>query len=44
MVNWHNMKRYAMYENFHIAGEDDGYRLHVGNYSGTAGIVHIFQK
>ncbi|KAG0715512.1 Angiopoietin-1 [Chionoecetes opilio] len=28
---------YALYDRFYVEGEDEGYRLHVSGYSGTAG-------
>ena len=34
LEDWDNNTRYAVYENFYITHETDGYRLHIGNYSG----------
>ena len=35
--SWENERVYARYERFAVGSETDGYRLTVGNYSGTAG-------
>ncbi|KAK3108614.1 hypothetical protein FSP39_011871 [Pinctada imbricata] len=37
LVNWDNIAGYALYENFSITDENDGYRLRIGTYSGNAG-------
>ena len=37
LQDWDDNIRYAEYEQFSISGEDDGYRLSIGAYSGDAG-------
>ena len=37
LEDWDGNKRYAMYTEFSISGEADGYRLSIGAYSGDAG-------
>ena len=37
LEDWDGTKKYAQYADFSISGEDDGYRLSVGSYSGDAG-------
>ena len=35
MEDWEGNTKYAVYEDFYITDESDGYRLHCGMYSGT---------
>ncbi|NXO87720.1 FGL1 protein, partial [Sitta europaea] len=37
LMDWHGERRYAIYENFQLANEQDNYRLWFGTYSGNAG-------
>ena len=37
LFDWAGAHRYAKYAHFHVAGEDDNYRLNVGHYAGNAG-------
>ena len=37
MEDFDGEKRFALYQDFRISSEADGYRLHAANYSGTAG-------
>ncbi|NWH48164.1 FGL1 protein, partial [Fregata magnificens] len=37
LMDWHGERRYAVYENFQLANEQDNYRLWFGTYSGNAG-------
>jgi len=37
LVTYNRSWAYAEYSHFHIGKEDDGYRLNVSDYSGTAG-------
>ncbi|XP_035240260.1 fibrinogen-like protein 1 [Anguilla anguilla] len=37
LMDWKGERKYAMYENFRIADEEDKYRLQFGMYSGQAG-------
>ena len=37
MTDINNRSGYALYSNFSVGGESDGYRLHVTGYSGDAG-------
>ncbi|KAK3101055.1 hypothetical protein FSP39_000613 [Pinctada imbricata] len=37
LVNRDNIARYAVYEHFSIGGENSGYRLSIGTYSGNTG-------
>ncbi|NXF71729.1 FGL1 protein, partial [Sclerurus mexicanus] len=37
LMDWHGETRYAVYENFQLANEQDNYRLWFGTYSGNAG-------
>ncbi|ESP02874.1 hypothetical protein LOTGIDRAFT_185616 [Lottia gigantea] len=37
LVNWKKEKRQAMYKDFWIDEEDDGYKLHIEGYDGDAG-------
>ncbi|KAK4315076.1 hypothetical protein Pmani_013670 [Petrolisthes manimaculis] len=37
MVDFKLGPKYALYQEFRVGPESDGYRLHVANYSGTAG-------
>ncbi|XP_067389797.1 angiopoietin-2-like [Emydura macquarii macquarii] len=35
--DWDSNEAYSLYEHFHLAGEEQSYRLHAWDYSGTAG-------
>ncbi|XP_029892483.1 fibrinogen-like protein 1 isoform X1 [Aquila chrysaetos chrysaetos] len=37
LMDWQGERRYAVYENFQLANEQDNYRLWFGTYSGNAG-------
>ena len=37
LTDWNSVTKYAQYDIFKIADEDDGYRLTIGGYSGDAG-------
>ncbi|XP_078676401.1 ficolin-2-like [Branchiostoma floridae x Branchiostoma belcheri] len=37
MEDWDENRRYALYNVFRVSDEEDGYRLHISGYSGTAG-------
>ena len=37
LVSWDDIEGYAFYDFFRVADENDGFRLQLGNYSGTAG-------
>ncbi|KAI1241900.1 hypothetical protein IHE44_0005404 [Lamprotornis superbus] len=37
LMDWHGERRYAIYENFQLANEQNNYRLWFGTYSGNAG-------
>ena len=39
LENWDGIKGYAMYDDFYVSNETDGFRLRIGTYSGTAGNV-----
>ena len=38
LEDFNNEKRYALYKRFYIDDETNGYRLHLEDYEGTAGI------
>ena len=38
LEDFNNEKRYALYKRFYIGDETNGYRLHLEDYEGTAGI------
>ena len=37
MMDWERNKVVAVYDNFLVEDEDEGYRLHISGYHGTAG-------
>ena len=37
LEDWDGNKKYAMYTDFSISGEEDGYKLSIGDFSGDAG-------
>lgn len=37
IVDFHDNHKYAVYQDFKISSEEDGYRLKIGSYSGNAG-------
>lgn len=38
MADFNSERRYALYKRFYIGDEASGYRLHLEDYEGTAGI------
>lgn len=39
MADFNSERRYALYKRFYIGDEASGYRLHLEDYEGTAGII-----
>ena len=39
LENWDGVKGYAVYDDFYVANEIDGFRLRIGTYSGTIGNI-----
>lgn len=44
LEDFHGVKLYAVYDQFYVANEFLKYRLHVGNYNGTAGDALHYSK
>lgn len=42
MADFNSESRYAVYKRFYIGDETTGYRLHVEDYEGTAGISTLY--
>lgn len=44
MADFNSERRYALYKRFYIGDEASGYRLHLEDYEGTAGINSSYKN